>query len=406
MAQTMQELRERHAALAQSTRKYVEENNESWTAEHQEKYDASLNELEDIKAQLDRITALHEKIADEALADRAIEASERVAADTKSVHAKLFNKWLRNGDKALSAQDWQTIRNTMSTTTDTQGGHTVPTEVASSVIDVLKAFGGMRQASTVITTDSGASINYPTSDGTSEVGEIIAENTTATAADPSFAVVTLSTYKFGSKIIAVPFELLQDSAVDIEGFIARRIAERLGRIQNQMFTTGTGTSQPRGVVTAAALGKTGTTGQTTTVIADDLIDLVHSVDPAYRENGRVAFMMNDQSLKVVRKLKDSQNRPLFLPGYDGLAGPMANTLLGYPIVINQDVATMAANAKSILFGDFSRYTIRDVMGMTLFRFEDSAYIKLGQIGFLAWMRSGGNLTDGGSPIKYYANSAT
>ena len=95
-----------------------------------------------------------------------------------------------------------------------------------------------------------------------------------------------------------------------------------------------------------------------------------------------------------------------MPGFDGLAGPMPDTLLGYTVTINQDVATMAANAKSILFGDFSRYTIRDVMGLTLFRFDDSAYIKLGQIGFLAWMRAGGTLTDGGEPIKYYQNSAT
>lgn len=406
MAQTMQELRERHAALAQSTRQFVEENNETWSAEHDEKYQASLSELDDIKAQLDRISQLHEKIADEALTDRVLESADRHAHDNKDRYSTIFSKWVRSGDKALSAEEWREIRNTMSTTTGSEGGNTVPLEVANTVIDVLKTYGGMREAATVISTESGAAINYPTSDGTSEVGELIAENTTATAADPTFGVVTLATYKFSSKIIAAPFELLQDSAVDIEAFIARRIADRLGRIQNQMFTTGTGTSQPRGIVTAAALGKTGTTGQTTTVIVDDLIDLVHSVDPAYRASGKVGFMMNDSSLKVVRKLKDSQNRPVFLPGYDGLAGPMANTLLGYPIYINQDVANMAANAKSILFGDFSRYTIRDVMGMTLFRFEDSAYVKLGQIGFLAWMRSGGTLTDGGSPIKYYANSAT
>lgn len=118
------------------------------------------------------------------------------------------------------------------------------------------------------------------------------------------------------------------------------------------------------------------------------------------------FMMNDSSLRGLRKLKDSQGRPIFLPGYDGLAGAMPDSLLGYQITINQDMAAMAANAKSILFGDFQRYTIRDVMGLTLFRFEDSAYAKLGQVGFLAWMRSGGTLTDGGAPVKYYQNSAT
>lgn len=117
-------------------------------------------------------------------------------------------------------------------------------------------------------------------------------------------------------------------------------------------------------------------------------------------------MLNDASLKIIHKLKDTAGRPIFLPGYDGLSGPMADTILGYPIQINQDVATMAANAKSILFGDFAFYKIRDAMDLQMFRFDDSAYIKLGQIGFLAWMRSGGNFTDVGGAVKYYANSAT
>lgn len=407
MAETLQALRERHASLAQKTRALVEDNNEKWEPQHQSQYDASMAELDDIKAQIDRTTKLLEKIADDNLNNQAAEAAERRAGKSKNPAAlELFTKWARGGDKALTAEDWVTIRNTMSTTTDSEGGYTVPTEVVGSVIEVLKAFGGMREAATVIQTNNGNPWNYPTSDGTSETGELIAENTTATAADPSFGVVTLSPYKFSSKIVAVPFELLQDSAVDIEAFIARRLGERLGRVQNTYFTTGTGTSQPKGVVTAAASGKVGTTGQTTTVIVDDLIDLVHSVDPAYRDGGNVRFMMNDASLKIIRKLKDDQNRPVFLPGFDGLGGPMPDTLLGYPITINQDIAVMAANAKSILFGDFSRYTIRDVMGMTLFRFDDSAYVKLGQIGFLAWMRAGGTLTDGGTPIKYYQNAAS
>lgn len=407
MAETLQQLRERHASKAHAVRALLEDNNSKWEPQHQEQYDAAMAELDDIKAQIDRTTRLLERIADEAVSDRIKESQELSARDSRDSPVRdLFMKWVRGGDKAMNAEDWTTIRNTMSTTTSSEGGYTVPTEVAGSVLDVLKAYGGVREAATVIQTEMGNQLNYPTSDGTSETGELIAENTTATGSDPTFGVVTLNTYKFGSKIVAVPFELLQDSAVDVEAFISRRLGDRLGRIQNTYFTTGTGTSQPKGVVTAAASGKVGTTGQTTTVIVDDLIDLVHSVDPAYRAGGNVRFMMNDASLKVIRKLKDDQNRPVFLPGYDGLAGPMSDTLLGYPITINQDIATMAANAKSILFGDFSRYTVRDVMGMTLFRFDDSAYAKLGQIGFLAWMRSGGTLTDGGSPIKYYQNSAS
>jgi HK97 family phage major capsid protein len=400
--QSIQALRERHAALAKETRELVENNNDKWNADYQAKYDQGMAELDDIKAQVERIEKVLATAADSKIEEKIEESKER---QMRNAGKEMFAKWLKGGDKALSAQDWADVRATMSTTTTTEGGYTVPVDVAGQISDVLKAYGGVRSVANVIQSNMGNDINFPTSDGTSEVGELIGQNTTATAADPSFGVVTLSTYKFSSKIVAVPFELLQDSAADVEAFVARRLGDRLGRITNQYFTTGTGTSQPKGVVTASAAGKTGTTGQTTSVIVDDLIDLVHSVDPAYRA-GNCKFMMNDASLKVIRKLKDSQNRPVFLPGYEGLGGAMGDSLLGYDVVINQDVATMAANAKSILFGDFSRYTIRDVMGFTLFRFDDSAYAKLGQVGFLAWMRTGGTLTDGGSPLRYYANSST
>ena len=400
--QSIQALREQHASAAATVRELVEKHNGEWTSDHQAKYEAGLSDVDKVKAQIERVQKATEMEADKAVESKITESKEK---NVRGAGRELFAKWLKGGDKALNAQDWADVRATMSTTTAGEGGYTVPTDVASSINEVLKAYGGVRSAANVISTDMGNDINFPTSDGTSEVGELIGENTTATAADPSFGVVTLKTYKFSSKVVAVPFELLQDSAADVEAFIARRLGDRLGRITNQFFTTGTGTAQPNGVVTASVAGKTGTTGQTLSVISDDLIDLIHSVDPAYRAKN-CRFMMHDSSLKVVRKLKDTTGRPVFMPGYDGLSGPMSDSILGYEVTINQEMAQMAANARSILFGDFSRYTVRDVMGMTLFRFDDSAYVKLGQVGFLAWMRTGGTKTDGGAPWKHYANSAT
>ena len=406
--QSIQALRERRASLAQNLHKLLEDNpGAKWNADHQAAYDQSMAEIENVDAEVKRINAVLEAIKDNAETDAIRNAVEKKSHDQKRPdHLNAFWKLMKNGEKLMTPEEWGVLRNTMSVGTASQGGYTVPTEVATSVADALKAYGGMRSVAEVFRTASGNDINFPTSDGTSETGELIGENTTATGADPSFGVVTLKTYKFSSKVVAVPFELLQDTSIDMEGFIRSRLATRLGRVTNTYFTTGTGTAQPNGIVTAAGSGKVGTTGQTATVIFEDLVDLVHSVDPAYRALGNCRFMMNDASLKVIRKLKDSQGRPIFLPGYDGLAGPMPDTLLGYPITINQDVATMAANATSILFGDFSYYKIRDAMDMQMFRFDDSAYIKLGQIGFLAWMRSGGNFVDVGGAVKYYANSAT
>lgn len=401
----IQALREQKEVVAKRVRSLMENNSGSkWNDDCQRKYDEDMAQIEVVNAEIKRITAYEDAAGERARTEQIAERADKIAKDSGSVHVAAFKKFIRGGVQSLNPDEVR-IMNTMSTTTGSEGGHTVPTEVATSIVDKLKAFGGMRSVADVIRTSGFGDLNYPASDGTAEVGERIAQNTTATQADPTFSVVTLSAYKYSSKVVKVPFELLQDTAVDMEGFITTRLAQRLGRITNTEFTTGTGSSQPNGVVTASTAGKVGANGQTTTVIFDDLVDLVHSVDPAYRASGSCRFMMRDASLAIVRKLKDSQGRPIFIPGWDGLSGSMSDRLLGYEVVVNQDVAAMAANAKSILFGDFSYYKIRDVMDMRMWRFDDSPYITLGQIGFLAWMRTGGNLVDTAA-VKHYANSAT
>jgi HK97 family phage major capsid protein len=255
----------------------------------------------------------------------------------------------------------------------------------------------------VLKTATGGQYNYPSSDGTAEVGERLAENASASSLDPSFATASLQCWKYSSKIFTVPFELLQDSMLDIEAYVLGRGAERIGRVSNTDLTIGNGTGQPTGFAVAAGLGKTGVTGQTLTVIHDDLIDLVHSVNTAYRQIPQgLAFMMADTSFKVVRKLKDSALRPLYLPS-DGIS---PESILGYPVVVNDDVAAMAANAKSIFWGNFYRcYKVRDALEVTLFRMEDSAFAKLGQVGFIVFARIGGALVDANG-LRFYANSAT
>lgn len=391
------------------------------TAEDASKLDALLGEVEAIDTEIARsmkvaaMSAPAPGSADEAA--RALEAATRTPGQHGNVEEnKALKAFLQGGLSALT-QDQRgamnarvntDIRAAMSTTTTTEGGYTTALEYQRSVEKALKEFGGMREVATVFQTATGMQLQFPTGDATSEVGEIVGQNTAVTAGDTTFGLVTLDVYKYSSKKIALPFELLQDSFIDIEAYIREVLQMRLGRIQNTHFTTGSGTGQPRGVVTAAASGKVGTTGQTTTVIYDDLVDLEHSIDPAYRRMPGVGFMMNDASVKVVRKIKDSQGRPIFVPGYEqGNPGGAPDRLLGRPLFINQDVATMAANAKSILFGAFSKYRVRDVMDLTLFRMTDSAFTLNGQVGFVAFMRTGGNLIDiSGSTVKYYANSAT
>lgn len=406
---SIQALREKRAAVAKSLNELVKK--DKWTPEtDQPVYDAGMAEIDDLDAQIKRIEAVNALAVERTMIEQVAEAGDRAAKNHKSEGSRIYAKWLRGGDKALNEEDWK-IYNTMSTSTNNQGGYTVQTDVATSVLDALKAYGGMRAVADVIQTAQGNTINYPTSDGTSETGEIIGQNTTATGADLTFGVVALNVYKFSSKIVAVPFELLQDSQVDVEAFVRQRLVTRLGRITNTKFTVGAGdgSSEPNGIITAAGTGVTAanSTSQVTAIVYNSLIDLVHSVDPAYRALGNCRFMMADSSVKVIRKIVDGQSRPIFNPGYEqGSPGGAPDMLLGYPIQINQDVAAMAANAKSIAFGDFSFYKIRDVMDVTMFRFTDSAYTKLGQVGFLAWLRSGGNFVDVGGSVKLFVNAAT
>ena len=418
MSTSIQALRERRAAVALNARQILDENTgDKWTVQLGEQVDTLYNEIGNIDS---RITSEERLMQVEA--DNKVEKLH--ASDHDPMSPKiLFNKWMRGGDNALNAAEWAAVRNTMSTTTNSEGGHTVPASISSTIYDAMKAYGAMRVVADVIRTQDGRALSFPSSDGTAEVGEIIAQNTTASSSDPSFGTVALNVYKYSSKIIAAPIELIQDSTIDIEAFIRNRAAQRLGRIGNQHFTTGTGSSQPTGIAASAGAGKTGATGQTGTIIFDDLIDMIHSVDPAYRST-RSAFMTNDGLVKVIRKLKDSQNRPLWVPSFErgivagvgvssdgGYAGNSQtaaipfDTLLGYPLYINNDIAAPAASAKSLFFGDFSYYKIRDAMDVSMFRFTDSAYTKLGQVGFLAWARMGGNLVDTAA-VKAYTHPAT
>jgi HK97 family phage major capsid protein len=386
--------------------------------EELEKLDAVLAEIESIDNDIKRSTRIAQLAAQE---------SGQVLDDLRNRHtvdpskqadperAAALRAFLGGGISALNDKQrtelmqrmTPDIRQAMSTTTTTEGGFTVATEYMRSLEAAKKAYGGMLQVANVIHTGSGADMNFPTADATAEVGEIVGQNAAATGLDTAFGNTSLSVYKYSSKKIALPWELTQDSFLDIEAYIQEVLAVRLGRITNTHFTVGTGTGQPRGVVTGAALGKTGLTGQTLTVIYDDLVDLEHSVNRAYRAGPGVGYMMADSSLKVLRKVKDGNQRPVFVPGYENSnPGGAPDTLLGRPITINDDVAAMAANAKSILFGAFKKYVIRNVMDLTLFRMTDSAFTLNGQVGFVAFQRLGGNLIDAGGAIKYYANSAT
>lgn len=407
---SIQALRESVAAASKAANHMLAEKGSAiWSKEDQTKFDNIADDIERGKRQIE---AHQRMIAEDREANFDDVSNHNVNENAKngkqlSVEQAAFNTFLRKSFKDMSVEEALSVRNTMSTTTGSQGGHTVQSSVASQLIDAMKSYGALRKVAGSLVTQDGAPLSFPTSDGTSETGEWIAQNTTATAADPTFGTVALNVFKVSSKIIAVPFELLQDSNIDIQAMIFKRMADRIGRTTSAGFTTGGGTTDPFGLITQSGVGKTGATGQTLTVTYDDLVDLIDSLDVDYLEGtNRPAFMFNQTTRRGIRKIKDTQGRPIWTPAYEeGMTAGTPDLLLGYPVVINNDIAVPAANAKTIAFGDFSKYMIRDAMDVTMFRFDDSAYAKLGQVGFLAWARTGGNLLDTNA-VKLYQQSAT
>lgn len=409
----LKQLREQLNAKAAEIRNHAE-NTSDWDEAAQATFDAMEVEHSRIEARISAIQKTLDRDAAQAAIDNPPEREP--GADPKEpTEQSVFDSFLRNGLDGLSAEEKQfradqirerRLRGDLSRGTDSEGGHLAPEEFSNTLLERLKAFGGMRASgATILTTATGNSFEWPTMDETSEKGELVAENASVATGDPAFGNVIINAYKYSSKSVAVPFELLQDSRIDIESLIQNIFRVRLGRITNEHFTVGTGSGQPQGAVVGSVLGKTGATGQTTSVIYDDLVDLQHSVDPAYRESGdSVGWMFHDKTLAILKKLKDGDGRPLWLPG---VAGGDPATILENGYTINQDMAEMAASAKSILFGDFSKYMIRQVMDFMFFRMTDSKYTEKGQVGFLAFMRCDGKIIAANNEcIKHYANAAS
>ncbi len=280
-------------------------------------------------------------------------------------------------------------------TLSSAGGYTIPEGFVNNLEQALLQFGGIREMADVMRTASGNDLPWPTVNDTTVKGAIIGENSAVTGGDMTFSTVIFRAYKYYSKLILCPAELIEDSAFNLPAFIGEACGIRIGRIQADHFTTGTGAGQPYGAVTQATLGKTATSA--TAISADDIMDLAQSVDPAYRKTG-CAFSMNDAILFAVKKLKDGMGRYLMQPS---LAMGSPDTLLGYPISINQSMdSTVSSGKKTILFGQHSKYKIRDVAEIRLRRLVER-YAEYDQEGFIMFMRSDGNLLDAGThPLKY------
>ena len=381
------------------------------------KFDAAMKEADALKARIDRIENAETALANQMEGLRGRAALNGTDPEQEKERAELenstFNSWIRNGASALNEEQRQVFsakfKNALGTTPDTAGGYTVPQGFYTRLIDAQLAYGGMLQEAYVFDTTGANALPIPTDNDTSNKGAIVGENSPAVTQDITFGAITMNGYTYSSKIVLVSNQLLQDSAFDLDAFISDKLGTRIARIINDHFTFGTGASQPTGLVgpanNAAPLGYTAggstSSGSTATVAFDDLVELEHSVDPAYRQGAK--FMFHDSTLKALKKLKDGLGRPIWMAG---LQTKEPDSINGYEYSINQSMPIMAASAKSILFGDLKNYFIRRIAGIQMLRLTER-YAEYNQVGFMAFQRWDGQLIDAGThPIKYLANSAT
>ena len=271
-------------------------------------------------------------------------------------------------------------------------GAPVPTSFYNQVIAQARLVAPILQVATVLNTAGGENLQIPSQYSWS-TASLPGEGTAITESDPQFnSFITLNAYKY-SFLSQLTTELIEDSGVDILGFLAEQTGNALGYAVGSALTVGSGTNQPKGIVTASAVG--GTAGTATAFTADNLIDLLYSLDGAARNLPGVGWMMNGKSIGAVRKLKDTAGNYVFQPA---LSMESPDMLLGKPIYENPSMVDVATGTKSVVFGHLPSYYVRTVGGIKLERSDDYAF-NAGLVTFRATYRVDGNLPQT-SHIKY------
>lgn len=374
------------------------------TAEERANWDAAEARLTEVSGDIERLQRNDrlDQIDRSQIIPAGGDAEDRVedAEDDREVrYAAAFNTYMRRGMNALPYADQELLAarfeagttRAQATQDDSLGGYLVPDSFRNVLTETMKAYGGLLSLATVLTTATGADLPWPANDDTANEGEFLVENSPLNEQNVTFGQRKLGAYTVNSKIIRVPVQLLQDSAFDLNSWLPRKQGERIGRRVARAFTQGTGVEQPEGITTVVATGATGT-GTISSGIGyayNDLVDLEHSVDPAYRTTSR--YLLHDSALKHFRKIKDSQNRPLWVP----IPAPgFPATINNYEYTIDNSMPVVAANSKSVAFGDFRvGYIIRQVQAVQALRLTER-YADYLQVGFLSFARLDGKVDDG------------
>jgi HK97 family phage major capsid protein len=372
-------LREQMANIATEARSKLSEitdkTEEARSAEIEREFDTMMADHDKIGARVERLA----KLDDVEARMKDIDTSKRPVSNNieargvdegkKIAYRDAFYSMIRNGGvegmdpearSVLRAGLQEEVRMQTAGTT-TAGGFTVPTTLAAFIDQAMAAYGPMydEAITTVINTSGGNPFKIPTVDDTAVTAVAHTEGTALTdtgAKDVTFGQASLGAYMFDTQWVKWSYELAQDSIFNMEALLGNLLGERLGRIANSKLTTGSGSSDVTGIVTASAVGKTA--AAVGAITADEIIDLMHSVDPAYRSSPKTRFMMNDSTLAAIRKLKDGQGNYLWQLGNYQVGVP--GSILGYSYSVNQAMASLGTGNKVMLFGDFGKFYVRKV----------------------------------------------
>ncbi|MFB7866993.1 phage major capsid protein [Streptomyces sp. NPDC056069] len=314
--------------------------------------------------------------------------------------------WLtgKSGSRSLDVMPDATMpldQRTLSKLTAAAGANTVPISFYNRLVQhMIETSGVLAAGPTVLRTATGEQLQIPKTTAHSASAGIVAEAGTITANEPTFGQVSLDAYKYAF-LLQVSHELANDTAVDLLGYLAMQAGRALGNGFGAHLVTGTGSSQPNGVLTASTLGKTGSASVAGAPNGDDLIDLYYSVIAPYRQSSSCGWLMRDATVAAIRKLKDSTGQYLWQPG---LQAGSPDTILGKPVRTDPNVPAVALAAKSILFGDFSTYFVRQVESLRFERSDDFAF-NTDLITYRAIIRGDGDQVDTTGAVKHFIGNA-
>jgi HK97 family phage major capsid protein len=395
------ELRGQRAELIKNATAIVDnaqKEGRSLNAEEKSKFDAMEADARSIKDQIDTL-------------ERAAELKKELAANVearemapKATRKGAFEKYLRNGMGALTAEERSIMGELRGTSTqiagtDSLGGFLVPQDF-SNELDMASLFTGeVERLAKKLNTAGGALLDYPTINDTATDAGLTNEAAAVTVQDMTFANAQLSAYNYASQV-RVSMQLLQDNAFDLNAFLAESMGERIARATNAAFTTGSGSSQPQGIITGATLGNTAASA--TAIASSDILELIHSIDPSYRNKPTFGLMAHDNVIAAIRALGlgSANDFPVFIPSME--AG-QPDKLFGYNVYYNNDMASaITTGQKTLLAADFSKFVVRSAGGVQFVRLNERYMDEL-EVGFVAYARKDSKVLDTRA-VKYLAQA--